>query len=184
MHIYIQLSSFNNNKHSLGQVGTENTSSRATGSALTFDNSAASEQAVRSKSPQDCLGPSTSIMVTYSTNTMQETAFMEKGIKVDWSCQHKDVFQLLICGTRTKICYHCNQADHQFPFCFLKLMSYILLDKNMQDETLLLQMNMVGPKSHIRGKTFAITSMETQVVLDHLVHLRIYVKGVRGLVMG
>ena len=44
-------------------------------------------------------------------------AYMEKGIKVDWSKRHKDLFQLLIGGAKTKLCEHCAQADHQSPFC-------------------------------------------------------------------
>lgn len=44
-------------------------------------------------------------------------AYMEKGIKVDWSKRHKDLFQLLIGGNKTKLCEHCSQADHQSPFC-------------------------------------------------------------------
>ena len=44
-------------------------------------------------------------------------AYMEKGIKVDWSKRHKDLFQLLVGGTRTKLCEHCLQADHQSAFC-------------------------------------------------------------------
>ena len=42
---------------------------------------------------------------------------MEKGIKVDWSKRHKDLFQLLVGGSKTKLCEHCFQADHQSPFC-------------------------------------------------------------------
>ena len=44
-------------------------------------------------------------------------AYMEKGIKVDWSKRHKDLFQLLVGGSKTKLCEHCFQADHQSPFC-------------------------------------------------------------------
>ena len=47
----------------------------------------------------------------------QAAAYMMKGIKVDWSKRHKDLFQLLIGGTKTKLCEHCSQADHQSPFC-------------------------------------------------------------------
>lgn len=47
----------------------------------------------------------------------QAAAFMVKGIKVDWSKRHKDLFQLLIGGTKTKLCEHCSQTDHQSPFC-------------------------------------------------------------------
>ncbi|MEW8548788.1 MAG: hypothetical protein AB2693_35255 [Candidatus Thiodiazotropha sp.] len=47
----------------------------------------------------------------------QAAAYMMKGIKVDWSKRHKDLFQLLIGGTKTKLCEYCFQADHQSPFC-------------------------------------------------------------------
>ena len=49
--------------------------------------------------------------------TRQAAAYMEKGIKVDWSKRHRDLFQLLIGGCKTKVCDHCFQADHQSPFC-------------------------------------------------------------------
>ena len=42
---------------------------------------------------------------------------MEKGVKADWSKRHKDLFQLIVGGVRTKSCDHCGQADHQSPFC-------------------------------------------------------------------
>lgn len=44
-------------------------------------------------------------------------AYMEKGIKIDWSKRHKDLFQLLVGGAKTKFCEHCLQVDHQSPFC-------------------------------------------------------------------
>ena len=47
----------------------------------------------------------------------QAAAYLEKGIKVDWSKHHKDLFQLLVGGGKTKLCDHCGQADHQSPFC-------------------------------------------------------------------
>ena len=47
----------------------------------------------------------------------QAAAYMEKGIKVDLSKRHKDLFQLLVGGVKTKSCDHCGQADHQSPFC-------------------------------------------------------------------
>ena len=49
--------------------------------------------------------------------TKQAAAYLEKGIKVDWSRRHKDLFQLLIGGSQTRLCEHCSQADHQSPFC-------------------------------------------------------------------
>ena len=49
--------------------------------------------------------------------TKKAAAYMEKGIKVDWSKRHKDLFQLLIGGSKTRLCEHCSQADHQSPFC-------------------------------------------------------------------
>lgn len=42
---------------------------------------------------------------------------LEKGIKVDWSKYHKDLFQLIVGGVKTKSCDYCGQADHQSPFC-------------------------------------------------------------------
>ena len=45
------------------------------------------------------------------------SAYLEKGIKIDWSKRHKDLFQLLIGGAKTKLCEHCGQTDHQSPFC-------------------------------------------------------------------
>ena len=44
----------------------------------------------------------------------QAAAYLVKGIKVDWSKRHKDLFQI---GVKTKSCDHCGQADHQSPFC-------------------------------------------------------------------
>lgn len=44
-------------------------------------------------------------------------AYMGKGIKIDWSKCHKDLFKLLIGETRTKLCKHCLQDDHQSAFC-------------------------------------------------------------------
>ena len=49
--------------------------------------------------------------------TKKAAAYMEKGIKVDWSKRHKDLFQLLVGGSKTRLCDHCFQADHQSPFC-------------------------------------------------------------------
>ena len=49
--------------------------------------------------------------------TKKAAAYMEKGIKVDWSKRHKDLFQLLIGGHKTRLCEHCFQADHQSVFC-------------------------------------------------------------------
>ena len=47
----------------------------------------------------------------------QAAAYLEKGVKVDWSKRHKDLFQLIVGGVKTKTCDHCGQADHQSPFC-------------------------------------------------------------------
>ena len=47
----------------------------------------------------------------------QAAAYLEKGIKVDWSKRHKDLFQLIVGGVKTRSCDHCGQADHQSPFC-------------------------------------------------------------------
>lgn len=49
--------------------------------------------------------------------TRQAAAYMEKGIKVDWSKRHKDLFQLIVGGTKTQSCDHCGQTDHQSSFC-------------------------------------------------------------------
>lgn len=49
--------------------------------------------------------------------TKQAAAYIEKGIKVDWSKRHKDMFQLLSAGSGTKLCDHCSQSDRQLPFC-------------------------------------------------------------------
>lgn len=34
---------------------------------------------------------------------------MEMGVKIDWSKRHKDLFQLLIGGAKTKLCVHCSK---------------------------------------------------------------------------
>ena len=47
----------------------------------------------------------------------QAAAYLEKGVKVDWPKLHKDLFQLIVGGVKTKSCDHCGQADHQSPFC-------------------------------------------------------------------
>ena len=44
-------------------------------------------------------------------------AYLEKGIKVDWSKRNKDLFQFLVGGVKTKTCDHCSQSDHESPFC-------------------------------------------------------------------
>ena len=51
------------------------------------------------------------------TFSKQAAAYLEKGFKVDWSKRHKDLFQLLIGGTQTKLCDYCSQADHESSFC-------------------------------------------------------------------
>ena len=49
--------------------------------------------------------------------TKKAAAYLEKGIKVDWSKRDKDLFQLIVGGAKTKLCEHCFQCDHQSPFC-------------------------------------------------------------------
>lgn len=44
-------------------------------------------------------------------------AYLERGVKVDWSKRNKDLFQLLVGGAKIKLCEHCSQSDHQSPFC-------------------------------------------------------------------
>ena len=51
----------------------------------------------------------------------QAAAYLEKGIKVDWSKRDKDLFQLLVSGVKTNSCDHCGQADHQNPFCSIQI---------------------------------------------------------------
>ena len=58
-------------------------------------------------------------MMMYSINIMSASvkkaaAYLEKGIKVDWSRRNKDELQLLVGGIKAKICDHC---DHESPFC-------------------------------------------------------------------
>ena len=49
--------------------------------------------------------------------TKKAAAYLEKGVKIDWSKRNKDLFQLLVGGVKTKLCDHCLQSDHQAPFC-------------------------------------------------------------------
>ena len=49
--------------------------------------------------------------------TRKAAAYLEKGIKIDWSKRNKDLFQLVVGGVKTKVCDYCNQSDHQSPFC-------------------------------------------------------------------
>ena len=64
----------------------------------------------------------------------QAAAYLEKGIKVDWSKRHKDLFQLIVGGVKTKSCDHCGQADHQSPFCPSKIdQSFPSGIKNLSD---------------------------------------------------
>ena len=49
--------------------------------------------------------------------TKKAAAYLEKGIKIDWSKRDKDLFQLIVGGAKTKLCEHCFQCDHQSVFC-------------------------------------------------------------------
>lgn len=49
--------------------------------------------------------------------TKKAAAYLEKGIKIDWSKRDKDLFQLIVGGAKTKLYEHCLQCDHQSPFC-------------------------------------------------------------------
>ena len=49
--------------------------------------------------------------------TRKAAAYLEKGIKIDWSKRNKDLFQLVVGGVKTRVCDYCNQSDHQSPFC-------------------------------------------------------------------
>ena len=44
-------------------------------------------------------------------------AYLEKGIKVDWSKRDTNMFQLIVGGAKSKLCDHCSQTDHQSAFC-------------------------------------------------------------------
>ena len=43
-------------------------------------------------------------------------AYLEKGVKVDWSKRDTNLFQLIVGGAKSKLCDHCSQADHQSAF--------------------------------------------------------------------
>ena len=44
-------------------------------------------------------------------------AYLEKGIKVDWSKRAKNMFQLIVVGAKAKLGDHYSQTDHQSAFC-------------------------------------------------------------------
>ena len=55
--------------------------------------------------------------------TRKAAAYLEKGIKIDWSKRNKDLFQLVVGGVNTKVCDYPNQSDHQSPFVPASTMS-------------------------------------------------------------
>ena len=63
-------------------------------------------------------------------------AYLEKGIKIDWSKRDKDLFQLIVGGTKTNLCEHCLQSDHQSPFCpsQYNMQSTVLFPKKQIDQ--------------------------------------------------
>ena len=59
-----------------------------------------------------------SVFYQYHVNfPKQAAAYLEKCFKLDWSKRRKDLFQLLIGGTQTKLCDYCSQADHESSYC-------------------------------------------------------------------
>ena len=49
--------------------------------------------------------------------TRKAAAYLEKGIKIDWSKRNTELFQLIVGGAKAKLCDHCSQSDHQSQFC-------------------------------------------------------------------
>ena len=49
--------------------------------------------------------------------TRKAAAYLEKGIKIDWSKRNTELFQLIVGGAKAKLCDHCYQSDHQSQFC-------------------------------------------------------------------
>ena len=67
--------------------------------------------------------------------TRKAAAYLEKGIKIDWSKRNKDLFQLVVGGVKTKVCDHCNQSDHQSPFCpsQYNVQNYVSMNKRQNE---------------------------------------------------
>ena len=57
----------------------------------------------------------------------QATAYMEKGIKIDWSKRHKDLFQLLVGGAKTKLCDHCSLRKNVSTVFYMVPLKSLLL---------------------------------------------------------
>ena len=53
----------------------------------------------------------------YVQFSKKAAAYLEKGVKVDWSKRDTNLFQLIVGGVKSKLCDHCSQADHQSAFC-------------------------------------------------------------------
>ena len=53
----------------------------------------------------------------YVQFSKKAAAYLEKGLKVDWSKRDTNLFQLIVGGAKCKLCDHCSQADHQSAFC-------------------------------------------------------------------
>ena len=60
------------------------------------------------------------------------TAYLENGIKVNWSKGDKDMFQLIVGGAKAKLCDHCSQSDHQSAFCPSQINGPGLSDKRYE----------------------------------------------------
>ena len=56
-------------------------------------------------------------IITTASSQERLLHILKRGQKIDWSKRDKDLFQLIVGGVKTKVCDHCNQSDHQAPFC-------------------------------------------------------------------
>ena len=114
----------------------------------------------------------------------QAAVYMEKGIKIDWFKRHKGLFQLLVGGTKTKLCDHSSLPDHQSPFCPTQINVQPHQKPKLAVLQIQLKIHLGDPESSLKEKKFVITSMETKVVLNQAVLLNTFTRNVGVMVMG
>ena len=98
--------------------------------------------------------------------TRKAAAYLEKGIKIDWSKRNTELFQLIVSGAKAKLCDHCSQSDHQSQFCPSQINVYQMKDLNRLRglaNMMQLRINMVVPKTHIKGKKSVTISKQNFV---------------------
>lgn len=87
--------------------------------------------------------------------TKKAAAYLEKGIKIDWSKRDNDLFQLVVGGTKTKMCDHCLLSDHQSTFCPTQynITGSSSLGRKQNDT---LKVKSTDPKTERRGRSTVV----------------------------